>query len=79
MTEDENKIIYLCQNIERLFGLIGSKAACRGCGREICWIKHSNGKKAPYTFEALNHFIDCPNAKDFKTKPKPKNNHVEAA
>ena len=66
MTDDENRIIYLLRNVERLLNQIGNQAKCRGCGRDIWWITHANGKKAPYTFEALNHFADCPNAKDFK-------------
>ena len=55
-------------NIRRLFLLIGDQGNCRGCGQAIYWIKHKNGKVAPYTEEALNHFADCPKAKDFKRK-----------
>ena len=41
-----------------------------GGGKAIYWIKHKNGKVAPYTEEALNHFIDCEKAKDFKVTGK---------
>lgn len=44
----------------------GTKGTCKGCHAEVYWIIHANGKTVPYTPAGLNHFIDCPNAKDFK-------------
>ena len=49
-----------------LLGLIGDKAACSGCGVEIYWVRHRNGKKAPYTPSGMNHFLDCRKALEFR-------------
>ena len=38
----------------------GGRGNCSGCGAEVLWCKHSNGKTAPYTVHGFNHFIDCP-------------------
>ncbi len=46
----------------------GDPGTCRGCNALIYWITHRNGKKTPYTPAGLNHFIDCPAAKNFKRK-----------
>lgn len=51
---------------------LGAPARCRGCNREIWWVTHANGKRAPYTEEALNHFIDCPERDSFRTNGKGK-------
>lgn len=59
----------LRETVGRLLTAVGDKGQCRGCGAEIWWLVHRNGKKVPYTAAGLNHFIDCPNAKDFK-RPK---------
>lgn len=47
---------------------IGDPGKCRGCQADIFWVTHKNGKKTPYTPAGLNHFIDCPAAKQFKGK-----------
>lgn len=47
---------------------IGNRSKCKGCGKEIWWIVHASGSVAPYTEEGLNHFINCPKAKDFRRK-----------
>lgn len=66
-TEQESKLL---TNIDRLMKAIGAEpGTCRACGRVIWWVKHANGKRAPYTTEGLNHFADCPNANEFR-KPK---------
>jgi len=54
------------QNVRRLLNLIGDRSTCKGCGAEIWWVTHRNGRRAPYTAEALNHFADCPAAAQFK-------------
>lgn len=56
----------LLLNIERLMNNVGSPSTCKGCGKKIWWVKHKNGKNAPYTEEALNHFSDCPEAMQFR-------------
>ena len=54
-------------NIIKLLRVIGAtEGQCRGCGIDIWWVTHANGKKAPYTKQGLNHFADCPKAKEFK-------------
>ena len=63
---DIEKLKRLQNNVRLLLRQIGEPATCRGCSRPIWWVKHLNGKKAPYTLEGLNHFADCPRAKQFK-------------
>lgn len=41
---------------------------CRACGAHLYFVRHSNGKLAPYDFEGVNHFVRCPNAAHFKRK-----------
>jgi hypothetical protein len=47
---------------------VGDRAVCSGCGAEIYWVHHKNGKRAPYTPAGLNHFVDCPKAAQFQTR-----------
>lgn len=52
--------------IERLLrNVAGEPVKCRGCEALIYWVTHKNGKRAPYTAAALNHFINCPAAAQF--------------
>jgi uncharacterized protein with PIN domain len=39
---------------------------CRACGMKLYFVTHTNGKVAPYTADAVNHFINCPKASQFK-------------
>lgn len=40
---------------------------CKACGAELFFVLHpASGKQAPYTAGGVNHFIGCPNAKEFK-------------
>lgn len=39
---------------------------CKACGRTIYMLATKNGKKAPYTDDAVNHFSDCEKAHTFK-------------
>ena len=52
----------------RLLDLIGKPANCRACNAAIWFVLHRNGKEVPYTAVGLNHFIDCPQAAQFKRK-----------
>lgn len=54
------------ENMKSFIRLIGDEGRCKGCGVLIYWVKHKNGKAAPYTAEGLNHFVDCPAAKEFR-------------
>ena len=58
--------IDLAQNIKRLLNQVGEPGVCRGCGAPIWWVVHRNGKRAPYTEQGLNHFIDCTKAGQFR-------------
>jgi len=54
--------------VMKLLGWIAEEQrACRRCGAQIWMVRHQNGKVAPYTDEARNHFIDCPNAAEFRS------------
>jgi hypothetical protein len=40
---------------------------CRACGEILYFLRHQKtGSLAPYTKAATNHFIDCPESKQFK-------------
>lgn len=41
---------------------------CKACGTMLYFIEHANGKVAPYTADAVNHFTNCPEAKRFRRK-----------
>lgn len=45
---------------------IGDPGVCRGCGAQIFWVRHKNGKITPYERSGLNHFAVCPKWKEFK-------------
>jgi hypothetical protein len=52
---------------QHLLRTIGDEGKCKGCGVPIWWIVNpKTGKKLPITWEGLNHFADCPKAKDFR-------------
>lgn len=53
--------------LANLIRLCGEPGFCRGCNSRVFWFRHKeSGKLTPYTTSGLNHFIDCPKAKDFK-------------
>lgn len=59
----------LHKNIRQLLtNVAGEPVVCRGstCEAEVWWVQHAKGRRAPYTEAALNHFIDCPNADEFR-------------
>ena len=66
LTSQEHIEEWLLSNIVKLLDNITKSTQCKKCGKDIWFVKHANGKIAPYTAQALNHFADCPNAKDFK-------------
>lgn len=56
----------LLQRIRDLLFAVGDLARCKGCGAQIVWVKHKDGKAVPYTTEGLNHFRDCPARDQFR-------------
>lgn len=52
----------------RMLQNVGQLGTCDGCGAVIVWVRHRNGKAAPYTTEGLNHFVTCPKADRFGKK-----------
>lgn len=56
----------LRKRIGALLSNCGTPGTCKGCGAQIYWLQHRNGRNTPYTPEGLNHFADCPQAKRFK-------------
>ena len=50
----------------RLLSLAGDSGHCEGCGSQVFWVRHRNGRITPYTPQGLNHFINCPQAARFK-------------
>lgn len=70
LTEPTERVAWLESNIRLLLAQVGEPGKCRGCGADIYWVVHRNGKRAPYTPHGLNHFADCPAAQNFKVKAK---------
>lgn len=60
------------KRIGKLLSNAGSPATCRGCGEQIYWVRHSNGKNTPYVAiganQGVNHFENCPERERFKRK-----------
>ncbi len=48
------------ERIAHLLRQIAEAGQCRGCGTTVYWVRHKNGKLAPYTEDGVNHFMDCP-------------------
>lgn len=60
----------LRDNISKLLTNTADRGICRGCGAQIFWLRHKNGRATPYTAEGANHFIDCAARDEFKRKPR---------
>jgi hypothetical protein len=41
---------------------------CVACGVKLYFVGHTNGKVAPYTADAVNHFLHCPKASEFRRR-----------
>lgn len=53
--------------MKQLLLMCGTVDTC-DCGKTIYWMRHSSGRKAPYTVAGLIHFRDC--AGKFKDRAK---------
>jgi len=58
----ENRVLDLLERIAKQI------RPCKACGTTLYFLEHSNGKVAPYTADATNHFVNCPEAKQFRRK-----------
>ncbi len=65
-----SEVEILRANIRRMLSLFsgGEKKLCRACRAEIWFIQMRSGKVAPYTADAVCHFVDCPAAASFRKK-----------
>lgn len=53
--------------MESLLRLVAEEIRpCARCKTVIAMVRHKNGKLGPYTMDGVNHFINCPNAQDFR-------------
>jgi len=59
----------LHRNVTDMLNRISDPILCK-CGTVMYFLKHKNGKRAPYTSSALNHFIDCPLRDQFRKEKK---------
>lgn len=39
---------------------------CKRCGVTLYFVRHSTGNLVPYTEEGINHFLNCPQASEFR-------------
>jgi hypothetical protein len=39
---------------------------CRSCGSQILWSETANGKLAPFDPDGTNHFIACPQRREWR-------------
>lgn len=55
------------ERMQRLLELVAEeKRTCKACTALLFFVRHSNGKLAPYTIDGLNHFVNCPQAEQFR-------------
>ncbi|HEY6991138.1 MAG TPA: hypothetical protein VH369_22265 [Bryobacteraceae bacterium] len=54
--------------VELLERIATSIRPCRACGVTLYFVGHTNGKLAPYTADASNHFLHCPKASEFRRR-----------
>jgi hypothetical protein len=63
LMEEHQRIL---KAVASVMHLIGEASTCKGCPATIYWVRHRNGKLAPYDADGTNHFITCPKSKLFK-------------
>jgi len=65
------------KNIRTLLNRIGNYTKCPACQTEMWWVTHKNGKKAPYTLQAVVHFNECKAAEGFGQSQRQKPSNFE--
>jgi hypothetical protein len=48
----------------------GDTGRCKGCLKEIYWVRHRAGALTPYNRDGTAHHTTCPNAKEFTRGPR---------
>jgi len=62
-------LLHLQGNLQALMKHVGRPDLCKGCGAQIIFIRHlDSGRFTPYELDGTNHFINCPDAPQFKRK-----------
>lgn len=58
------------ERVKKLLDLVAHEIRpCSGCGTVIYIVHHhKTGKDAPYTEDAVNHFLNCPHAAEFRRR-----------
>lgn len=66
----EKQFADMAKRLADILALVAEETrSCRRCPMTLYFVRHRNGHLAPYTIDGVNHFINCPAAKDFR-KPK---------
>lgn len=61
-TEEAGLVEALLKNVAEF------ERPCKACSARLFFVRHRNGKITPYTKQAVNHFINCPGAAEFRAK-----------
>lgn len=48
----------------------GDTGRCKGCLKEIYWVRHREGAIAPYNRDGTMHNTTCPHANEFRRGPR---------
>lgn len=58
------------ERVKKLLELVAHEIRpCSRCGTTIYLVHHSKTSRvAPYTEDAVNHFLNCPHAEEFRRK-----------
>lgn len=59
----DSQLIQLSHRITDLLNHVGDKSYCKGCGAEIYWVLHRNGKRQIYDPDGAPHRSTCPKAR----------------
>jgi len=68
---DDRAVAGIRANIQGLFKSLGARSKKCSCGAEIWFVVQYSSERGrvvstPYTADALNHFVDCPDRDRFR-------------
>jgi hypothetical protein len=68
LTLAETQVTVLRRRMVHLLAAVGEPGKCTGarCKADVIWVRHLNGKRAPYDLDGANHFSSCPDAATFR-------------